>query len=68
VTRLAAGRVPGTVSAGPPRRAIGSGGTGLSPARLIAAGGLPVLRLSARVVRIAPADLAAYNKSRRESR
>ena len=45
---------------------IGSGGTGLSPARLIAAGELPVLRLSARVVRIAPADLDAYIKARRQ--
>ena len=64
MTRL----VPGAVSAGPPRLAIGSGGTGPSPARLIAAGELPVLRLSARVVRIAPADLDAYIKARRESR
>jgi excisionase family DNA binding protein len=44
---------------------------GISPrslARLIAAGELPVVRLSARVVRISPADLAAYIESRRESR
>lgn len=66
MTRLAAGRVPRAVSAGPPRLAIGSGGTGPNPARLIAAGELPVLRLSARVVRIAPADLDAYIKARRQ--
>ena len=44
---------------------------GISPrslARLIAAGELPVVRLSARVVRISPADLDTYIESRRESR
>jgi excisionase family DNA binding protein len=44
---------------------------GISPrslSRLIASGELPVVRLSARVVRLSPSDLAAYIESRRESR
>ena len=44
---------------------------GVSPrslSRLIASGELPVVRLSARVVRIAPSDLASYIEARRESR
>jgi excisionase family DNA binding protein len=36
--------------------------------RLVSAGQLPVVKLSTRVVRISPADLAAYIESRRESR
>lgn len=36
--------------------------------RVISAGQLPVVKLSTRVVRIAPADLDAYIESRRESR
>lgn len=43
---------------------------GISPrslARLISAGDLAVVRVSTRVVRISPADLAAYIASKRET-
>lgn len=36
--------------------------------RLISAGQLPVMRVTARVVRISPADLDAYIKGKREVR
>ncbi|MGC2295317.1 MAG: helix-turn-helix domain-containing protein [Candidatus Dormiibacterota bacterium] len=41
---------------------------GISPrslSRLIASGELPVVRLSARVVRISPSDLTAYIEARK---